>query len=145
MQSEAVNTIIFTEKGLKGFNTDGLGALKAICRVIPGSLPMEEKFKGKKFLIIGAGGTAKAVACVAVMLGAQVMILNRDERRARSIADKLNCYSGPLVDLEKHAKEGYDILVQATSVGMSPNIQDSLVESSVFYPRFYCFRCSFQS
>ncbi len=65
----AVNTIIFQDDKKIGFNTDCTGALAAI----------EEKMcvKGKKIFIIGAGGSAKAIASEALLKGADVTIFNR--------------------------------------------------------------------
>ena len=70
----AVNTLRFEEGRIKGFNTDGKGALNALDQV-----------RGKKIVILGAGGASKAVAAEALERGAQVIVLNRDEKKSASV------------------------------------------------------------
>jgi 3-dehydroquinate dehydratase/shikimate dehydrogenase len=102
----AVNTLLFEDGKIKGFNTDGKGALDAI----------EEKIKvsGKKIVFIGAGGAAKAVIAEAIDRGAIVIILNRDEKRALDLANKMDCSGGPLEQMQSEFDSGYDILINAT-------------------------------
>jgi 3-dehydroquinate dehydratase/shikimate dehydrogenase len=113
----AVNTIKIEGKKLIGFNTDGPGTLNAI----------EEKLKvkDKKAIIIGAGGAAKAIAYHAIKRGAKVIILNRTLTRAQVLAAKLNCQAADLKDMNKIKTAGYDILINATSVGMEGQTQTS--------------------
>lgn len=102
----AVNTIVFRDGCLKGYNTDGKGALDAIENVL--------SVKGKRLLLIGAGGAAKAVAYEALQREAQVVILNRDGKRAVELAEKLGCRGGGLDRMPAEFQRGYDILVNAT-------------------------------
>lgn len=109
----AVNTLVFEEGKIKGYNTDGKGALDAI--------ESKLKVKDKKMIIIGAGGAAKAVAAEAIERGAHVVILNRNEERAEAMAQILGCRGGGLDLLEEECKEGYDIMVNATPNAMPIN------------------------
>lgn len=104
----AVNTLVFKEGKIKGYNTDGKGALDAI----------EEKMqvKGKKVIIIGAGGASKAIIVEAVDRGAQVTILNRDSEKALNFAKKTGCRGGSLNQISEECQRGYDILINTTSV-----------------------------
>lgn len=129
---EAVNTIHFTPEGLKGYNTDGIGALKAIGAKISGD--WSEKFQSRRILMIGAGGTAKAIAYVAHRLGAQVTILNRHINRALAIANKIGCHADSLDQLDKYVRSGYDILIHATSVGMGLESEACLLGPQHFIP-----------
>lgn len=106
----AVNTIVREQDQLWGYNTDGLGALDALERVAP--------VHKKKMMIIGAGGTAKAIAYEALKRGAVVTIFNRTESKAKEISTKFGCSGFGLEKMEEASKEGYDILVHATSLGM---------------------------
>lgn len=105
----AVNTIVFKHKKLIGHNTDCTGALLAI----------EEKtaVKSKNILIIGAGGSAKAIAFELLLRGANVTILNRNIEKAMSLASVLNCAGGSLDDIKTH----YDILINCTPDEMPIN------------------------
>lgn len=110
------NTLLRTPKGWKGNNTDGVGALKAL------ALP---SLRYQKIAILGAGGTAKAIAHAAHQQGARLAILNRTIERAKSIAAPLQAKWGPFDMLPSLIKEGYNCIVQATSVGMAPAYEET--------------------
>lgn len=112
---KAVNTLSFQGNEIIGYNTDGVAALKA--------LDIEE-LKGKKIIIIGAGGTAKAIAYAAHQQGADLTILNRTPLRAQELARRLNCEWGSLEEFSSFAKQGVDVLIQATSIGMAPHANE---------------------
>jgi 3-dehydroquinate dehydratase / shikimate dehydrogenase len=96
----AVNTLVFDEGRVKGFNTDSLGALNAI--------ENKTSVSGKKMLIIGAGGAAAAVAFEAKKRGADVFIYNRTFEKGRKLADRLGCH--PVSDIHG----GFDIYANCT-------------------------------
>ncbi len=102
----AVNTIVVKKGKWKGYNTDGLGALNAI----------EEKVlvKGKKVLILGAGGAAKAISFEAKKRGAHVCVWNRTYEKATLVGEHFG------VEVVKTPGSA-DILVNATCVGMEPH------------------------
>jgi len=102
----AVNTIVCENQNLTGFNTDCTGAIDAI----------EEKIavKNKHILIIGAGGSARAIAYEAVLRQANVTILNRNLKKALKIAEELCCKGGSINDIKTYYVNGYDILINCT-------------------------------
>jgi len=102
----AVNTLLFEEGKIFGFNTDGIGALDAIER--------EYQVKDKRIVIIGAGGATKAIAYEAHRRGGLVTIVNRDERKAFQIAERLHCIGKGLDYMAACAETGYDILINCT-------------------------------
>lgn len=116
----AVNTIVNDNEFLKGFNTDWLGAIKSI----------EEKItvRGKKVVILGAGGAARAIAFGIKNKDGKLTILNRTVGKAKRLSKEVGCNFGPLNDLE-HID--CDILINATSVGMYPKENFSLVKKDV--------------
>lgn len=116
----ACNTLVWTSKGLRGYNTDGIGALKALGF---------SSLQGVKMVILGAGGTAKAIAQAAQQQGAQLAILNRTVDRAKHIAQPLHAEWGPLQQLPSLMQAGYKCVIQATSVGMAPAIEEVPVQS----------------
>lgn len=109
----AVNTLVFEHGKIKGYNTDGNGALDA--------LEAKIKVKGKKVVIIGAGGASKAVAYEAIERGARVVILNRNAERAEFLAQAIGCEGAGLDKLEQIFKEGYDVIINATPTSMPIN------------------------
>lgn len=112
---KAVNTIAVRAGKYKGYNTDGNGALNAIAQKTP--------IKNKKIVILGAGGAAKAIIFTALKRGAKVIILNRTIERAQKIAKAFNCTAHGLDYATQLTQENYDILINATSIGMNSATQ----------------------
>ncbi len=107
----AVNTIVNDGGVLTGYNTDGEGALKALEEVTA--------LGGKKAVLIGSGGAAQAIAAGLKSRGVKLVVLNRTEDKARELAKKVNAEDwGGLEKLRLITRA--DILINATSVGMSP-------------------------
>jgi len=115
----AINTIVNENGKLLGYNTDYYGAMVALKEATP--------VKGKKAVLVGAGGAARAIAFGLKDEGAQeVVILNRTIEKAKALAKEADCRAGSLNEMEKALKEA-DILVQSTSIGLSPNENKSIV------------------
>lgn len=104
----AANTIILEDGRLVASNTDWIGAVRALER--------ECSLDGVRAVVLGAGGTARAIAWGLMERGAAVRILNRNVARAEALARALRAEgAGPLDAL---GNTPYDVLVNATSVGM---------------------------
>lgn len=103
----AVNTIWCRENRLVGTNTDGLGAARA--------LATECDLAKARALVLGAGGSARAVIHSLLEAGAQVGVHNRTRERAEQLAAAIG--RGIVVE-EKIDLGSFDILVNATSVGL---------------------------
>lgn len=123
----AVNTIYNKNGKLLGFNTDGVGALKALKE--NGANPA-----GKKVLLLGSGGAARAIAYALAQEADELVVLNRTVEQAKELASLLNrTFSKKVVadSLTPSAIQenlrGCDILVNATSVGMKPNANQSVI------------------
>ncbi len=107
----AVNTVTNNNKKLTGYNTDMIGALKAI--------GLKREIKDKSVTLLGAGGAARAIAVGIIAAGGKLTILNRTEEKAERLAAELNCNCGPISDFSKIKTE---ILINMTAVGMHPDI-----------------------
>jgi shikimate dehydrogenase len=110
----AVNTIVNRSGHLSGMNTDCTGALSAIEEVIP--------VRGRKVLVLGAGGAARAVCAGLADRGAAVHVANRTPERAMALAKAFGLtWSGfeRLGDIEA------DILINTTSIGMRPGYNET--------------------
>jgi shikimate dehydrogenase len=109
-QIGAVNTVVNRDGALIGHNTDWLGALKAL----------EEKTEiaGKRVLILGAGGAAKAIAFAILEKGGQVAITDVDRDKALALSRKLWV---KVVAPDFLGEYPADVLINATPVGMEPN------------------------
>ncbi|EKQ54939.1 MAG: shikimate 5-dehydrogenase [Methanobacterium sp. Maddingley MBC34] len=125
----AVNTVKFTENNAIGYNTDGFGAVKAIEEATP--------VKGKKIIIIGAGGAARAISFQLLLSGVgEVLIANRTLEKACNLKNDLketfNTSLGCL-GLEDELKlelKDADVLINTTPVGMHPHQDDEPVVTS---------------
>ena len=117
----AVNTVVRKNKKLFGTNTDAPGALDAIEKVT--------SVRGKRMLIVGAGGAARAIAFEALQRGASVLVANRTAARAKALATAfglraVRMKSNRLTPSDLSPDE-FEIVVNATSVGMTPNVRES--------------------
>ncbi len=115
----AVNTIDF--KNLKGYNTDGIGAVRAIEEVTT--------IKNKNVLIAGAGGASRAISFYIAKYGADnLKILNRNVEKAQKLVSDVS--NSGLIDnvssdsISNMDLSDVDILINTTPVGMHPNIDD---------------------
>lgn len=127
----AVNCISRQGHKLIGDNTDGQGFLDSLRSVFDPA--------GKKSVILGAGGAARAIAVELARAGAgQLMVVNRDAERGEALVallrDRLQA-NAQYVPWKGNYQvpEGTDLLVQATSIGLNdpaapvPLSRDSLV------------------
>ena len=129
----SVNTLVRTENGYKGYNTDMLGLLREVR-----SYGVE--LDGQDVIILGAGGAAKAVAYMCVSNGAgHVYILNRTVAKAQAIADHMNDFFGnqsmtamSIQDYHKLPEKKY-IVFQSTSKGLYPHSDEVVIEDPAFY------------
>lgn len=98
----SVNTMKIEEEHWQGFNTDGKGALEALEKHV--------KVKGKKMVVLGAGGSARAIVYEAIRRGAKVTVLNRTPERRDALAKEFECEA---LGLEELGKLSFDILVNS--------------------------------
>lgn len=130
----AVNTVLNMDGKLVGFNTDGVGALRALRE-------SGLELKGKKILLIGAGGAGKAIAFQLAQEAEELRILNRDWKKAEQLADKLEerfckkiLSSSLSRTILKEWIRDVDVLINATSIGMHPNEDQTPVERELLRP-----------
>lgn len=120
----AVNTVVCAGNKLVGENTDGKGFMR--------SLGLDAKIdpKGKKVLVLGAGGAARSITVELALAGAQqITIANRSVKRGEGLTRLLK----EKTPVEAHfvqfqgthtVPKDTDILVNATSIGLSPNAHE---------------------
>lgn len=118
----AVNTIVNDAGKLTGYNTDALGARRA--------LEEHTELGGKRVVLAGAGGAARAIGFALLEAGASVTLVNRSPERAQALkaelaqtfANDATVKSGSL-----DAPEAADIFVNASSGGMKDIALDARV------------------
>jgi len=137
----AVNTIVNDDGALTGYNTDATGFLQALLerRIEP---------RGKNVVILGAGGASRAISFILAERGAHLVILNRllELDWAEELASRISQVFKKEVEAlelneENLAKvlEKADILVNATSVGMKPNSDETPVSPDLLKPSLTVF------
>jgi shikimate dehydrogenase len=120
----AVNTIDF--KSMKGYNTDGIGAVKAIEEVTP--------IKNRNVVVVGAGGASRAISFYIAKYGAESLtILNRNVEKAQNLAGDVmdsgligEVKSDSISKIGDYVDEA-DILVDTTPIGMHPHVNDAAI------------------
>lgn len=134
----AANTLVRQPDGtLKAYNTDWSAAIGAIERGLGGSGEIDAStasaspVQGKTVVVIGAGGAGRALAFGAASRGASVIIANRTADKAEELAKALGGGArGVGLDALESGGASGDVLVNTTSVGMHPNVEDSPVPAS---------------
>jgi shikimate dehydrogenase len=130
----AVNTIVVSEERAIGYNTDWQGFLTALAE--GGFDP-----QGKRAVVMGAGGAARAVVYALAHAGAQVTVLNRTPSRAQALVQDFSplfpssLLSLPLAPqtLEEQTAEAH-LLVNTTPVGMWPEVDQSPWPEDLTFP-----------
>ncbi len=111
----AVNTVVKEGTDWVGYNTDCSGAISA--------LEACTSLEGKNVLIIGSGGTAKAIGFgVKEKGGLLTVTYNKNKERGESLAKELDC---ELVHVRDAGTRAIDVLINCSPVGMSPNITET--------------------
>ncbi|MEN6399963.1 MAG: shikimate dehydrogenase [Rectinema sp.] len=120
----AVNTVINNGGKLHGENTDGKGFIRSLTEESHVSIP------GKKVVVLGAGGAARAITVELALRGAgEILVVNRNTEHGEALVNAvITCskaksryvpWSGTLKILHDT-----DILINATSIGLFPGIED---------------------
>ena len=131
----AVNTLVRTDKGYKGYNTDILGLEREL--IDEGVVLL-----GSRCVILGAGGAARAIAFLCAKSGAkEIYMLNRTKEKTYDIAKAVNDYFGKeciktmlISEYDKLEADDY-VVIQTTSVGLYPNVDDVVIDDEAFYKK----------
>ncbi|MCP1185839.1 shikimate dehydrogenase [Paenibacillus sp. 1781tsa1] len=127
----AVNTIVNEGGTLTGYNTDGIGYVRSLKEEAVTELA------GKRIAVLGAGGAARGVIyALALEKPEQIHILNRTADRAIALASDLRGHglgeiSGSGMEDAARVLATADIVINTTSAGMHPYIDDVPVDSSL--------------
>ncbi|WHE88277.1 shikimate dehydrogenase [Lachnoanaerobaculum gingivalis] len=131
----AINTLIKTENGYKGYNTDIIGLGMSLYN-------NNLSIKSKDVIILGAGGAAKAVLYLAIEEGVKsITLVNRNISKADELKADVGIKDISVIaldDLNSNInlldKDNYFVF-QTTNVGMYPDIGDCIIEDDVFYKK----------
>ena len=118
----SVNTVVNRKGKLHGYNTDVVGIAKALEGIT---------LKNANALVIGAGGAARTVVYHLVRAGAQTFVHNRDERQAKELCTAFGCSA---ISEAEIPKQTYGLIVNATPIGMKPDVDAMPVASELITP-----------
>lgn len=116
----ACNTVIRSADGrFYGFNTDVAGVIR----------PLEERInlRGARILVLGAGGAARAAVFGLKERGSDVYVANRTPQRGQKLAREANA---KYLSRQQLAKSDFDVIINATSVGMKGSKPQSPIEEN---------------
>jgi 3-dehydroquinate dehydratase/shikimate dehydrogenase len=125
----ATNTLSFEPSGLVASNTDAIAAVESLKAALVerehvGDDPPKPSpgFGLKTALVLGAGGAARAVAFGLKRQGVDVTVSSRTLERSRRIAGEVGCRS---VDWNARYRVPHECIVNATPIGMHPNVDET--------------------
>jgi 3-dehydroquinate dehydratase/shikimate dehydrogenase len=144
-RSGAANTLIRGHDGWYAYNTDYAGMLESLKNNLPKPSPVlvdgmpvpsvrfdtERPFEGRVVLILGAGGVAHAVAHALHREGALITIANRTAEKAQKLAGEVGCR---YIDWAGRHNIMAELLINCTSVGMHPYVDESPIHASYLRP-----------
>jgi 3-dehydroquinate dehydratase/shikimate dehydrogenase len=135
----AVNTVLFKDSEVLGYNTDYKAAMDALENALGGvpATPAEPSpLKGKSVLVLGAGGVARAIMYGLQRRGAKAVIASRTKSRAAFLAET---FQGRVVEWQSRHIAGVEIVINCTPVGMHPNVDETPFNKSHLKPSMIVF------
>jgi 3-dehydroquinate dehydratase/shikimate dehydrogenase len=134
----AVNTVLFKNGDVLGYNTDYKAAMDCL-EIALGGAPAPNgpsPLADKKVVVLGAGGVARAVMYGLQRRGAKMTIASRTRSRAQFLAEQ---FGGRSVDWSARHLADAEIIVNCTPVGMHPNVDESPFNKSHLKPSMVVF------
>jgi 3-dehydroquinate dehydratase/shikimate dehydrogenase len=134
----AANTLVFRRDGIAAFNTDATAAIDSLTAALvdPDGAESDAGLTLKSALVLGAGGAARAVAFGLEQRGVDVTIAARTLDRAKAIAAEVGCKA---IDWHARYRLPYDCIVNATPVGMHPNVDETPFDKEHLRPYMVVF------
>lgn len=133
----AANTLIREEDGWHAYNTDGQAAIDSLQAHMPlDEIGHQATLSSRTVMILGAGGVARALAFSLHRLGVPLSISNRTAERAQKLAQEVGCRA---IDWGARHSVLCDTLINCTSVGMHPNLDECPIHASFLKPGLMVF------
>lgn len=133
----AVNTLVRTEGGFKGYNTDMPGLYRGMCSE-------GIQIENQNVILLGAGGAARAVAFLCAEKKAKkVYLLNRSAEKAKQVAEEVNkafereCIEPMALSDHETLPDEKFLAIQGTSVGLFPDTDRAVIEAESFYQKIH--------
>ena len=122
--TKAVNTLVFKNGQIFGTNTDPVGFESSLAKNI-----IEDRIKNKKCLVLGAGGSARAIIYALHKMSGKISVYNRTEEKAATLKKemKINIEILSATEINKQLEE-FSFIVNTTSAGLASGQQNDLVD-----------------
>jgi 3-dehydroquinate dehydratase/shikimate dehydrogenase len=133
----AANTLTATPNGYSATNTDARAALDSLKAHLPNDAegkPMT--LASRTVMLVGAGGVARALAYALQQEKVNLVVTNRTEERGRQLAEQ---FGGKFVEWSARHSVTCDIVINCTSVGMHPNVDETPIHHSFLSPELMVF------
>ncbi len=127
----AGNTLLFDPLGTRALNTDVPAAISSLTDQLG-----PDGLAGRTVLLLGAGGVCRGIAAGLLDHGAHVLVTGRTPSRAKALAQDLGCEA---LDWERRVQVDYDVLINGTPVGMSPQVDASPMPPEALRPEAVVF------
>lgn len=121
----AVNTVVYRDGEVIGYNTDCKAALDSLEQGIAGkvSQPGEKSpLDGKRVLLLGAGGVARGILYGLRKRGAKVVIASRTRKRADQLAKE---FGAKAIEWKSRHNAPVEVIINGTPIGMHPNVDET--------------------
>jgi 3-dehydroquinate dehydratase/shikimate dehydrogenase len=133
----AANTLVAAGDSFSAYNTDARAAMDSLRENLPaGADGTPGQLNQRTVLLLGAGGVGRAIAHALHREGAALSIANRTLDRAAELAEEIGCKH---VDWAARHNVICDTLINCTSVGMHPNLDESPIHNSFLKPGLIVF------
>ncbi|WCL50383.1 shikimate dehydrogenase family protein [Leptospira sp. GIMC2001] len=151
----AANTLLFTDKGIVAYNTDGIGALESILNKNP---KLVEQSESGDILILGYGGSARGIAFAILdymmqkskpdmngssidkgIIQKKIFIAGRDPIKAENLIQDLRKFSHLLIDfiplekIEPNSLDNVKLLIHTTPAGMKNNSIENIIPNNCIH------------
>ncbi|MHB1426236.1 MAG: type I 3-dehydroquinate dehydratase [Gemmataceae bacterium] len=152
-RAKAANTLIRSGDDFSAYNTDFEGVIDTLrtylptsvanpealpAKTIQTSLPEQASLQSKVVLVLGAGGIGRAVAHALRVEGALVNVTNRNSARASLLAEEVG---GRHIEWQGRHSVLCDVVINCTSVGMHPDVDETPIHPSYLKPGLVVFDC----
>lgn len=134
-KTKSVNTLIFKGGKIIGTNTDPVGFEVSLHKET-----IKKNINKKKCLVLGAGGSARAVVFALSGMSADISIFNRTPEKAAKLCEDLGVSANTLEkeDVTKQTKY-FDFIVNTTSLGLLPDETNNLIDFSLVQKKAFIY------
>jgi 3-dehydroquinate dehydratase/shikimate dehydrogenase len=131
-RAQAANTLVRGNDGFTAYNTDYQAAVESLLANMPGAQDgAPVSLHSRAVLLLGAGGVARAIAHALQREGALLTIVNRTPAKAQKLAEEVGCR---VMDWAARHSVLCEVVINATAVGMHPNVDESPLHNSFLKP-----------